>query len=228
MASQKFLPCINWEEKIHIVLQCEARRLFDTLDRFKVRQETEPESKKGSRKTQEGDYNKMHNYSFKFKGGSTRIEKANFKFFVFVVDTQAKEHHLHGARRTGLVNPAGHGIYDSSVPVVKVFTSTSGFGIAKEYFSYFIMLSPSTSKTINILPLGFKTVTEWSFSGQGRFMGKEEIKRFFGHDSDTYRFYCRQALLSKRRLMEMVTITDAQSFEAVDEKIDEVRLLRFD
>jgi hypothetical protein len=176
----------------------------------------------------------MHKYSFQFKGGAQKIDNANYKFHVFVVDLDANEHHLYGALKNGLVEQTGSGgvhIYSCAVPVLKVFTATAGFGVPKEFFSYFIMMSPESRKLINIKPLGFKNLNafNWSFSAIGRFMNKEEVRRFFGADSDTWKFYQRQSFLSRFRLQELVTISDSASLkQPVTQKQESVRLLRFD
>lgn len=175
----------------------------------------------------------MYKYQFKFNGGAKKVEQANYKFHAFIVDTSSNEHHLYGALKNGLVEREDviNNIYGSVTPVVKVFSATAGFGVEKAFFSYFIMLSPASSKLIHIKPLGFKKVRqyEWGFSGQGRFMQKEEIKRFFGASSDTWRFYQRQSFLSRHRLQELVTITKAQALDEPIERVHEqVRMVRFD
>jgi hypothetical protein len=174
-------------------------------------------------------------YEFKFKGGSKKIEDANYKFHVFLVDVDSNEHHLYGASKNGLVEKTDlqNSIYASATPILKVFSATSGFGVPKEFFSYFIMLSAEGSKQINIKPLGFKKIEKyeygWIFSGVGRFMKKDEVRRFFGANSDTWRFYQRQTLLSRFRLSELVTVTEASpQLKVVDVEEDPVRLLRFD
>ena len=176
----------------------------------------------------------MYEYQFIYKGGAKRIENANYKFLIFAVDGDGAEHHLYGATKNGLVekrDPIKH-LYYSATSVIKVFTATSGFGVPKEYFSYFILLSPAASKIIHIKPLGFKTLLDssWEFAGRGRFMKRNEIRRFFGEDSDTWKFYSRQSFLSRQRLSELVTIAPAQEFgKPISNKSkDEIRLVRFD
>jgi len=176
----------------------------------------------------------MYDYEFGYKGGAKKVEKANYKFHVFVADNQATEHHMYGALKNGLIEHKDtiNATYYSATPVVKVFTATAGFGIPKEFFSYFIMLSSATtaSKVINIKPLGFKNLKDykWFFSGRGRFMSKEEVRRFFGATSDTWKFYQRQSFLSRTRLQELVSITDGEVTSAPIEDREEVRMLRFD
>jgi len=174
----------------------------------------------------------MHNYEFGYYGGAKKVEQANYKFHVFIADNQATEHHLYGALKNGLVehkDTIDH-MYSCATPVVKVFNATAGFGVPKEFFSYFIMLSQSTSKVINIKPLGFKNLSEynWFFSGRGRFMSKEEVRRFFGANSDTWKFYQRQSFLSRTRLQELVSISEGQTVSAPVKKQEEVRMVRFD
>lgn len=174
----------------------------------------------------------MYDYEFKYRGGAKKLDQANYKFHVFVADNQAAEHHMYGALKNGLVEhrDVANGMYASATPVVKVFTATAGFGIPKEFFSYFIMMSPSTSKVINIKPLGFKNLSEynWFFSGKGRFMSKEEVRRFFGANSDTWKFYQRQSFLSRTRLQELVSITEGEVSSAPIERHEEIRMVRLD
>ena len=178
----------------------------------------------------------MSNYHFQFEGGAKLVDKANYKFHAFIVDTKAQEHHLFGALKNGLVNAQGTGTdgrknYFSVTPIVKIFSATSGFGIPKEYFSYFIALDPNIPKMITILPLAHQKITsyDWVFRGQGRFLKKEEIKRFFGALSDTWKFYQRQSFLSRRRLQELVQVNDInEANEEVQPQTEEVRMLRFD
>jgi hypothetical protein len=232
MASQRTLPYIDWSKKIYFTLQCETGELLSQIRKFQVLQETEPKLEKRSGQASKGD-SKMHKYPFKFNGGAKKLDKANYKFHAFLVDTQAQEHHLYGAMKTGIVEKSvtSNHLYSSATPVIKVFSATAGFGVPKEFFSYFIMLSPEGTRRINIKPLGFKSLRgyDWTFSGVGRFMKKEEVRRFFGASSDTWKFYQRQSFLSRFRLQELVTITDAQSLDIpIEEKVEEVRMLRFD
>jgi hypothetical protein len=175
----------------------------------------------------------MHDYEFRFSGGAKKVEQANYKFHVFVADSSANEHHMYGALKNGLLeqrSPITHS-YASATPILKVFTATAGFGVPKEFFSYFIMLSSTTDKIITIKPLGYKNIAsyDWFFMGRGKFMSKEEIRRFFGADSDTWKFYQRQSFLSRTRLNELVSISRGDVLSVkVDQKHEEIRMVRFD
>lgn len=231
MASQRSLPCRDTRKALQIILQCEGESLVDLLRDVALRTETKPVPKKSSRQTQKGDTT-MYDYEFGYRGGAKKLDKANYKFHVFVADTNATEHHMYGALKNGLIGhrDSDHSTYGSATPVVKVFTATAGFGVPKEFFSYFIMLSGTSGKVINLKPLGFKNLKEhnWFFSGRGRFMSKEEVRRFFGADSDTWKFYQRQSFLSRTRLQELVSITEGDVTSAPVEDHEEVRMLRFD
>jgi hypothetical protein len=179
----------------------------------------------------------MHKFSFRFKGGAQRIDNASIKFLTFVVDTNAVEHPLYNAIKTGLVEKdktGGSNVgYTSVTPILKVFAATKGFGIPSEYFSYFVVLNPESSKQIQIRPLGYKklgSAYDWMFVGTGRFMSKDEIRKFFSSSSDTYKFFTRQSFLSRQRLSELVTIAEPNApVEKVEEKREEsLRLVRFD
>lgn len=221
--------------ELHVALQNFRRELIDSVRDISIWPKTKPKTSSGSNQTHEGD-STMSNYRFQFEGGAKLINKANYKFHAFVVDTQAVEHHLFGAIKNGLVNAQGtvtegRKNYWSAVPIIKVFSATSGFGIPKEYFSYFIALDSSIGKMISILPLGYEKITSynWQFVGQGRFLKKEEIRRFFGHTSDTWKFYQRQSFLSRNRLQKLVKVQELSEFESGETKqTEEVRMLRFD
>jgi hypothetical protein len=235
MACQGQLPYKDWREYLHIVLQCDAKRFFDSIGQATLWEKTKPKHKASSGETREGG-TKMR-YEFQYTGGAQRIENANYKFHVFVVDNEANEHHLYGALKNGLIEKMTvlpHG-YLSATPVLKVFTATAGFGVPKEFFSYFIRLTPTASKVISIKPLGFKNIESlnWMFSAKGVFLKKDEVRRFFGADSDTWKYYQRQSFLSRHRLQELVQVVEASSIgEAVnktkEKEKEEIRMLRFD
>ena len=233
MANIRTLPYPVRKGDIYFIGECSGRGEFGRVTNLSLWKEAKSASTKSSRKAQKGD-SKMYEYQFKYKGGAKKIEQANYKFFIFVVDGDAAEHHLYGGLKNGLVERKDilNNIYYSASSIIKVFTSTSGFGVPKEYFSYFVVLSPSSSKLIHIKPLGFKALTshDWGFAGRGRFMKKEEIMRFFGTDSNTWKFYSRQSFLSRFRLSELVTISESQGLEAPVEKTENerLRMVRFD
>jgi hypothetical protein len=231
MASLKTIPYQTGRGDIYIIGECQGRHEFGRIENISVWEKTEPKHKESSRQTPKGDTT-MHNYEFGFRGGAKKLDQANYKFHVFVADSNATEHHVYGALKNGLIEhkEAAHSLYSSATPVLKVFSATAGFGVPKEFFSYFIMLSTSTSRVINIKPLGFKKLegANWFFSGRGRFMAKEEIRRFFGSTSDTWKFFQRQSFLSRHRLQELVTITEGETVPEPVVETDEVRLLRFD
>ena len=185
----------------------------------------------------------MYKYKFRFKGGGTRVENKNFKFHCFIADSEAKEHHLFEAKNKGLVvSEEGQmtstalpdpNMFESAMPVIKVFSSTSGFGVAKEYFSFFFLISPGSKKMVKIKPLGHdKTslIDQWYFQAPGRFMKKAEIRKFFGASGDTWKFYQRQSFISKRRLLDMVQVGENHHIYdgEVFEEEEEVRMVRLD
>lgn len=184
----------------------------------------------------------MYKYKFRFKGGGKRVDNMNFKFHCFIADSDAVEHHLFSAKEKGLIvqppraEHESYGdshMYDSAMPIVKVFSSTGGFGIAKEYFSFFFLLNPASKKMVKIKPLGFNktyVIDDWYFMAAGRFLKKEEIRKFFGHTSDTWKFYQRQSFLSKRRLLEMVEVGENNNVYDGDiiNEVEKVRTIRMD
>lgn len=167
-------------------------------------------------------------YPFKFKGGSTLENQKQIKFHAYITDDKGNEKHLYEAERMGIVErrliySGEHDIasnqisvspsqYDSAHPVIKIFTSTKGFGIASEYFSYFFLISRSSTKLVKVRPLGYKYLPNtYYFEAQGRFLTSEEIGRLYGTNSNTFKYFKRQAMISKRRLLDMVTIQTVDS-----------------
>jgi len=153
----------------------------------------------------------MFKYEVIFKGGSLRQNQCNFKFHLYLTNPEkGEEKHLYEAVRGGEADKlAGSpNMYRLAYPVVKVFTSTSGFGMPKEYFSFFVLINPESSASIRILPLGYDRITSHNFIFQttGRFLTDQEIRRLYGANSNTCKFYNRQSFLSKKRLQSMVTV----------------------
>jgi hypothetical protein len=188
---------------------------------------------------------------FQFEGGSVKKDQGQYKFHCFVVNSDKQEYFLHSAVNKGIVSSASFHMMDSDgpiggsvlfdpnkkvyrsiVPIIKLFTATSGFGIAKEYFSYFIALEPNSSKFISIKPLGHDVLNtggyrEWGFGAPGRFMRHNEIRAYFGADSQTYKFYSKQSFISKSRLLKMVEVKDHDCIEDPVEE-EETRCIRFE
>lgn len=152
----------------------------------------------------------MFDYEVKFKGGSSKYNNGDYKFHLYVTNDKGEEFHLYEALRRGLAEKARSGwdTYKLAYPVVKLFTSTAGFGIPKEYFSYFILVCPEGSSKLSIKPLGFKKIPHlnYSFEVVGRFLVAEEIQRLYGTNSNTFKFFKRQSFVSKRRILEMVKV----------------------
>lgn len=158
-------------------------------------------------------------YDFQFIGGSKEVSgrdgtQAIIKFHLYVTDKTGAETHFYQAQKNGTVEKSattsadGSWVYRSIYPVVKIFTSTRGFGIPQEYFSYFFLLNPKAQKMVNVKPLGYEKVGNWYFQAAGRFLTGDEIKRLYGRNSNTYKFYSRQTHLSKLRIQQHVTVSD--------------------
>lgn len=175
-------------------------------------------------------------YPFKFKGGSTLENQKQIKFHAYITDDKGNEKHLYEAERMGIVerkiiyssenDEISPNQYDSAHSVIKIFTSTKGFGIASEYFSYFFLISRSSTKLVKVRPLGYKYLPKtYYFEAQGRFLTTEEIGRLYGMKSNTFKYFKRQAMISKRRLLEMVTMQTVDSLGEFTQT-PEVRKLR--
>ncbi len=224
------------------------------VGRGELRAKADASNQTGSEQECSREDETMYKYKFAYQGGGTRRDNMNFKFHCFIADTDATEHHLFEAKKRGLVVSEGDedvsnpkrrtsklaegvisiktDVYLSAMPIVKVFSSTSGFGIPKEYFSYFFLMNPNGDKVVRIKPLGFEQgcIPSWYFQAAGRFMTKDEIRTFFGADSDTWKFYNRQAFLSKRRINQLVDVfLNTGSGDLVEEtKPQAVRMVRMD
>jgi hypothetical protein len=221
-----------------------SRRYVGSSKKRIVWAETSTNHNESHRQRLEREAEIMYKYRFRFKGGGKRVDNKNFKFHCFISDSEAVEHHLFEAKNKGLIVndqevPTGTDyvdpyLYESAMPIVKVFSSTSGFGIPKEYFSYFFLVNPGSKKMIKIKPLGFdkdKVLDDWYFLAPGRFMTKAEIRKFFGATSDTWKFYQRQSFISRRRLLEMVEVGENHHIydgEVITENEEEIRMVRLD
>jgi len=171
----------------------------------------------------------MFKYPFQFKGGSNKVDQKQYKFHLYVTDNEGNESHLYQAEKTGIVSREDIYNYTSAYPVVKVFTSTKGFGVRSEYFSYFFLINPESKKQVTILPLGFTDAGISSkllkFVGRGRFLTKKEIARLYGNYSNTFKYYERQSMISKSRLLQMVKVEDIDGIGEVVQT-PQVRKLR--
>lgn len=225
-------------ESLRAEVQREVNRRFDNYYR-NLREKTGTDHPKEYSERLKRKAETMYKYKFRFKGGGKRVDNMNFKFHCFVADSDAVEHHLFSAKEKGLiVTHSEHyvgeeHVYESAMPIVKVFSSTGGFGIPKEYFSFFFLLNPASKKMVKIKPLGFNktyAIEDWYFMAAGRFLKKEEIRKFFGHTSDTWKFYQRQSFLSKRRLLEMVEVGENNNVYDGDlvNDVEKVRTIRMD
>lgn len=173
-------------------------------------------------------------YNFNFKGGSKELtyneQQAIVKFHLYVCDPKGKEEHLFQSMKTGVVEQIEHEAYTSLHPIVKVFSSTRGFGVPQEYFSYFFLFSASGTKMVTIRPLSFErfpAVSNFRFQSIGRFLSADEIKKLYGSNSPTWKYYQRQSFLSAERLKKLVTIQDASEVQLGEiPTVSRVRMIR--
>ena len=173
----------------------------------------------------------MFKYPFQFKGGSFKVEQKQYKFHLYTTDNNGKEDHLYQAEKVGIVERSQNDFYHytCAYPVVKVFTSTKGFGVRSEYFSYFFLINPEANKQVTILPLGFEdpglSIKNCVFVSRGRFLTDAEIARLYGKNSNTYKYFKRQSMISKQRLLSMVKIEEVDGMGEVTQT-PQVRKLR--
>ena len=171
----------------------------------------------------------MSSYEFIYKGGSKRVDKVNYKFHCFISDpADNKEYILFAGIGKGLVRRVEGIGYSTPMSFIKIFTSIDGFGVEKKYFSYFVAFHEDATSEIKIKPLGYEAVPSWEFCARGSFLSQSQVRGLYGSDSDTYKFYTRQSFISKKDLLDMVTVKPIINGEAVVEAKEELRLVRFD
>lgn len=164
-------------------------------------------------------------FKFEFRGKSIKHDQKVIKFHSFVFTADGKEEILYQAVKKGFVEHSHGSVeYYSNFPVLKIFSSTSGFGIRKAYQNYFFKLDESSNRQVRIKPLGYEHLYEdLYFQANGHFLTPDEIAELLGTESQTFTFYKRQTYLSKRELQEHIEVNylDAAG------KVAKVRHIRF-
>lgn len=114
--------------------------------------------------------------------------------------------------------------FQTSDPFLKVFTLISGFGVSKQFYSFFFLLDIHESLT-TILPLCTHS-QDYYFLGRGRFMLKDEIKTLLGEESVSYAFYTKQAPLPIAVLRRIVLTGKGQEagLNPATSKVRRIRL----
>lgn len=153
-------------------------------------------------------------YNFNFIGGVTKYPEKRLvsKFLLFHLipneeyPDQIDEKIFFQSLREGYSILPNSDIFTvehaTNYPHFKIFTLTEGFGMQKQFFSFYFKLDIHERET-KILPI-CEADTKTYFSGKGRFMGSKEVKELLGKESMSYRFYKQQMPLSKSLLRRMV------------------------
>lgn len=165
-------------------------------------------------------------FPFEFRGRTLKRDNKIIKFHAFIRTTDGEEDILFSAVGKGFVDhDKGTDTYFSAFPLIKIFSSTSGFGIRKAYQSYFFKLDSTSNREVLIKPLGYEHLgsEELFFRGLGYFLTPQEIKETVGEDTQTYKFYLRQTVLSKRELQELIEV----NYITASGKAAKVRHIRF-
>lgn len=125
-----------------------------------------------------------------------------------------------------VIYSAREGVYSTNDPYFKLFTLTEGFGIRKQFFSFYFKLDIHERET-KILPL-CEIDTKCYFSGKGRFMRCREVEELLGYDPDplSYRLYKQQMPLSKSLLQRMVVRESDKEIPIISPSTSQIRRIR--
>lgn len=175
-------------------------------------------------------------YSFNFIGGVTKYPEKRLasKFLLFHLipneefPDQIDEKIFFQSLRGGYsifsksdIHAPEHG---TNYPHFKIFTLTEGFGVQKQFFSFYFKLDIHERET-KILPI-CEADTRTYFSGKGRFMVDREIKDLLGKESVSYKFYKQQMPLSKSLLRRMVIRKVDKEIPSINPSTSQIRRIR--
>lgn len=160
----------------------------------------------------------MKAYRFEFAGGNHKIypespKQQTHKFFLFSILTQreneAQEVIFFEAIKRGIIirrpTPKSLNSYICYAPEVKLFLSSSGFGLRKMYYNLFFKFDSACQRKVTIKSFNYNE-SSYFFKAKGRFMLQEEIRDRYGENSPTYQYYLKQPYLSRSELKEIIQI----------------------
>jgi len=170
-------------------------------------------------------------YSFNFIGGVTKYpeKRSVSKFLLFhllpsFTTVGMEEKIFFQSLREGHAIVKKNEFFEAYDPYFKIFTLTEGFGIQKQFFSFYFKLDIHERET-KILPI-CEADTKTYFSGKGRFMGDREIKELLGKESASYGFYKQQMPLSKSLLRRMVIRESDKGIPIISPATSQIRRIR--
>jgi hypothetical protein len=143
-------------------------------------------------------------FTFSFKGGVVKpTEHSNEKFLLFFLVGE-QEVPFYQMLREGIANRKEDGKEEfvTKHQICKLFTSRQGFGIQKQYNSFYIRLDPS-QPMLKILPFS-GTATGFYFSGRASLMKRDEVLESLPEKSESRIFFTRQEVLPLLNKMVMV------------------------
>ena len=114
--------------------------------------------------------------------------------------------------------------YTTDYPDFKVFTLVEGFGIQRQFYSFYLTLDIHASLT-TILPL-CKEQQDHLFVGRFRFTAIDRVKELLGGDSVSYLFYKKQLPLAKSILNRIVIVGQGQEAGPNPAAVHIVRMVR--
>lgn len=189
----------------------------------------------------------MLRYQFNFKGGVTKYppERVTSKFLLFHFAPkegglkQIEEHILFKALQSGnvihktgipeLINPSNSlkehmgqsQTYETNYPWLKVFTLVEGFGVQRQFFSFYFKLDIHEAE-VKILPVCGADNSGY-FSGRGKLMSGREVTELIGADSPAHTYYTQQMPLPESVLRRIIVKDAVIAASPATSKIRKIR-----
>lgn len=148
----------------------------------------------------------MKVYLFSYCGGVVKLsEHVNEKFLLFFLIGD-KEIPLYQMLRDGLAQrvDSGGSEYLTKYDCCKLFVCKQGFGMAKQYHSFYILLGESYP-TMTILPISGEQIG-FSFKAKSKIMTREEVLKRLPDGMESKKFFIRQEVLPVNVMQKMVFI----------------------
>lgn len=177
-------------------------------------------------------------YKFGFMGGVVKhpIERVVSKFLLFhllpsLKTGRAEEQIFFSSLKKGFIvdsleKPGGGRMqYTTENPNFKVFSLVDGFGLQKQFCSFYLTLDILESMT-TILPL-CSVQQDHYFIARFRFMRPEEIKDALGEDSVSYMFHKKQLPLARNLMSRIIVKGEGVEVGVNPASTHSIRKIRF-
>lgn len=176
-------------------------------------------------------------YTFSYAGGIWKQDGRVSKFYCFALipkdeTKQYEELIFFEAIKKGFMSrilggdtEAQDAEYSSVYPIFKIFTLTEGFGYQKQFYSFYFKLDArGLITTIRPLPLKEGDESEArKFIGRGIFLTQEELKKILGEETPSYRFFSKQAPLSKSLYHQIISV-DMETMVPTSKVVRKIRI----